>query len=152
LQVVQGIKTDTFSTSNTSYTATGLSVAITPSSTSSKVLVIISAQIGISTNGYGSLQLFRGGSVISASTGDASGLKLRSSSGNTIYSNSTVSLHSMTIMYLDSPSSISSLTYELYIRKGEEPSTLFLNRSGGESDNANHVRGASTITLMEIAA
>jgi len=152
LQVVQGIKTDTFSTSNTSYTATGLSVAITPSSTSSKVLVIISAQIGISANGYGSLQLFRGGSVISASTGDASGLKLRSSSGNTIYSNSTVSLHSMTIMYLDSPSSISSLTYELYIRKGEEPSTLFLNRSGGESDNANHVRGASTITLMEIAA
>jgi len=152
LQVVSATKTDTFSTSNTSYTATGLSTAITPSSTSSKVLVIISAQIGITANGYGSLQLFRGGSVISGSTGDAAGSRLRSSSGNTIYSNSTSSLHSMTIMYLDSPSSISSLTYELYIRKGAEAATLYLNRSGGESDNENHVRGASTITVMEIAA
>jgi hypothetical protein len=152
LQVVSATKTDTFSTANTSYTATGLSAAITPSSTSSKILVIISAQIGITTNGYGSLQLFRSGSVISGSTGDAAGSRLRSSSGNTFYSNSTVSLNSMTIMYLDTPSSISSLTYELYIRRGSESTTLYLNRSGGEADNENHARGASTITLMEIAA
>ena len=43
LQVVSTAKTDTFSTSSTSFTdITGLSVAITPSATSSKILVFLS--------------------------------------------------------------------------------------------------------------
>ena len=42
LQVVQDVKLDTFTTSSTSFTdVTGLSVDITPSSTSSKVLVLV---------------------------------------------------------------------------------------------------------------
>jgi hypothetical protein len=151
VQVVSSTKTDTFSTSNTAYTATGLSASITPSSTSSKVLVVINAQVGFTSNGYGALQLFRDGSVVTGSIGDAAGSRLRSSSGNTIYSNGTLNVDSMTITYLDSPSSSSSITYELYMRRGGESATLYLNRSGSDADNENHVRGASSITLMEIA-
>ena len=40
LQVVQTVKTDTFATTSTSFVdITGVSVAITPSSTSSKILI-----------------------------------------------------------------------------------------------------------------
>ena len=62
LQVVQTTKTDTFTTASTSYVdLTGLSVAITPSSTSSKVLVMTSTNCSNVSGGYNTMiKLVRG--------------------------------------------------------------------------------------------
>ena len=42
LQVVQAVKTDTFSTASSYTSVTGLSASITPSSSTSKILVTVS--------------------------------------------------------------------------------------------------------------
>ena len=50
IQVVSTTKTDTFSTTSTSFSdVTGFSVSITPTSTSSKIMVMASAQVGNSS-------------------------------------------------------------------------------------------------------
>ena len=49
IQVVQSVKTDTFSTSSSSFTdITGLSATITPSSNSNKILVILDLMVAVS--------------------------------------------------------------------------------------------------------
>ena len=84
--------------------------------------------------------------------GDASSSRPRSSLGNPIGSNSALSLESYSGSFLHSPSSTSSIAYALYWQDGTESTTLYLNRSGTNSDNANGANGVSTITLMEILA
>jgi hypothetical protein len=53
------------------------------------------------------------------------------------------------ILYLDSPSSTSAITYKVAFstRSGY---TMWLNRSSGDTDAAYSSRGASTLVLMEI--
>ena len=52
-QVIQTYKTDTFSTSSTSFVdVTGLSVSITPSATTSKILISLTATIAQGTTGW----------------------------------------------------------------------------------------------------
>ena len=74
LQVVSTTKTDTFSTTSTSMTdLTGMSVAITPSSTSNKIL--ITGNIFVSGSSASALVVFnlvRGSTNISISTGSGS--------------------------------------------------------------------------------
>ena len=64
LQVVQTVKTDSFGTSSsTSYTdITGLSVSITPTSSSNKILVLCT--VGFSNTADALLQLLRDSTVI----------------------------------------------------------------------------------------
>ena len=72
-QVLQTVKTDSFTTSSTTYVdVTGVSQAITPSNASSKVLVQVNGVIGQATAGRGALvQLVRGSTAIGLSTGGA---------------------------------------------------------------------------------
>ena len=153
LQVIQTVKTDTFSTTSTSFDAiTGLSAAITPAATSSKILV--SAHIvvsGSNANSYGGIALYRGGSVVSGAVGASAGSKLAISTANTRVPTSATA-KTLTFEFLDSPSSTSSLTYQPYMSRGAESTTLYVNQNGGEADNANHFRSISTITLIEIGA
>lgn len=152
LQVIQTVKTDTFSTASTSFVAiTGLSASITPAATSSKILV--TAQIvvsGSNANSYGGIALYRGGSVISGAVGASPSSKLAISTANTRVPSSATA-KTLTIEYLDTPSSTSALTYQPYMAKGAESVTLYVNQNGGEADNTNHFRSISTITLREIA-
>lgn len=146
LQVVSTTKTDTFSTSTTgSYLdITGMSASITPSSTSSKILVIFngnaSGQSG--TNGF-HLQLVRGSTAICV--GDTVAGKVDSSTGGPS-PDSNWSL-SCGINYLDSPATTSATTYKIQCRIGA--GNFYFNRS--QSDGAGALRAASTITLMEVA-
>lgn len=153
LQVVQTVSKTIFSHSTSTLTAiTGMDVNITPSATSSKILVQCTLIISASNaNSYGSVQLFRDGSVVSGAIGTLSGSKQQSSTANPKI-DGTVVQKTLTFTYLDSPSSTSQLTYQPYIQKGLETVTLYVNQSGGEADNANHTRPISTITVMEIGA
>ena len=146
LQVVSTTKTDTFTTSSTSFTdITGLSASITPSSTSSKIIVI--AQIGIadvSTANTINFRLMRGATAIGV--GDAAGIRLQSSFRQTLTADRGVS-SSMT--FLDSPSTSATTTYSVQI--ATETVAVYVNRTATDTNTPARGRTASTITLMEIA-
>ena len=149
LQVVQAVKTDTFSSASTSFTEiTGLTASITPSATSSKILVVTSLSTTNSTANNGSqYRIQRGATDILL--GDAASNRTRTSFGNVaVQSNHDIRLMSMS--YLDSPNTTSSTTYSIEMRM-VSASAGYVNRSGSDSDSADFARAASTLTLMEVA-
>jgi len=149
LQVQSTIKTDKWtqadSVAQTYYSPTGLSVSITPTSTSSKILIMASVTYCTSNVTYGSLcglRVARSGNAIGEGGGNfASGTVTGSIADNS----STYA--TVPIMFLDSPSSTSSLTYQVQIaqRIGGTPNIVVNGDMGGSSV------GSSTITVMEIA-
>lgn len=149
LQVVSFEKTDTASSSSESFASTGVEVSITPSSTSNKILVL--AQIGVSSdasNASFGCVLQRDSTVINQA--DAASNRGRYSSGYKYqYGGYDVSV--MPVMYLDSPSSTSSLTYKVMYKTNSSSYPVYLNRSYYDSDNSFYGRSSSTITVMEIA-
>jgi len=151
LQVESATKTDVFTTTSTSNTPiTGLSVTLTPASTSSKVLVTFNINAGCSNNAS-AVRIFKNGSVITGAIGD--NITTNEWTVN-VYnggddSNSTPN---WSMSFLDSPSTTSATTYALYVAQVQGGGTFVLN------DQTSQVRGtpfsgtsASTITAMEIA-
>ena len=154
-QVISTNKTDTFSESvNTevfSGIATGLTVAITPSATSSKVLVIVHAAMGIDGEHGLRFQLFRGSTQIDL--GAASSSRARLSKGPMQNGGAGSYMMYATTNFLDSPSSTSELTYGIKIgHTSGSAKTMYLNRSHDDPDDASYGRNASTITVMEVLA
>jgi len=153
IQVVSVTKTDTASFSISGqgeYDYTSFSVSITPSSNSNKVLLTGFVTCSLS-GGEQDVKYFikRGGSTIDAARGDADGSRSRVTAGN--YSNDYV-LTSIPINFLDSPATTSAVTYNLGFRHTSSVSrTFYINRMPSSNDNAQYSRGASTITLMEVA-
>lgn len=148
LQVVSTTKTDTFSTTSTSYTdITGLSVSITPRETSSKVLVFANFQASVSGDIAVMFQFVRGTTAISI--GDAAGNRTRASA-SLLQSNITEQLGTFSFHFLDSPATTSATTYKVqtFVNAG----TMYVGRTGSDSDLATRPRTASTITVMEISA
>lgn len=152
LQVLQTIKTDTFSMSGNTFTdVTGISQAITPSSTSSKILVIIQLTTSSSTDYGAGVRLVRGSTTVYV--GDSAGNRYPVSAPvNGISSNGNYNVATTTISYLDSPSTTSSTTYKVEARAGASGSLFYLNRSSNDANDPTVPRGASSITLMEIGA
>ena len=150
VQVIQTVKTDTFSTTSSSYVdVTGLSVSITPSSASNKILVLFqingSQEVGA---GRASVKLLRGSTVIDA--GDVASNRTPALGG---FSSADQSIPSTPISgnFLDSPATTSSTTYKIQIAMTAGSGSAYINRTMQDSDNANQIRMASTITVMEIA-
>jgi hypothetical protein len=147
LQVVSTTKTDTFSTASTSLVdVTGLSVSITPSSATSKILVMVVASGGGLEGANGmNLALLRGATQIAL--GDASGSRSRGFGGNQQITNE---MNTNTAIYLDSPATTSATTYK--VQASVNTGTGYINRTHNDADNAYTTRGVSSITVMEIAA
>lgn len=151
IQCVQTTKTNTFSTSSTTYVdVTGLSATITPSSTSSKILVFLNGVAGMSGAISGYIQLVRGSTALL--TGDTTA-GYTSSSGPNFYGGSADGNNNETfaITYLDSPGTTSATTYkaQVYAPQG---GTLFVNSLGSDiSGQSYSMRTASSITLLEIS-
>ena len=151
LQVKQAYKTDIFSTTATSDTdITGLSVSITPSSTSSKILVTSNIS-GFSHNGLG------GGFCIKRDStkiglADTSGSRTRTSFSGDLYTGDaagTGQMHFNSVAcFLDSPSSTSALTYKITAQCNGN--TLNINHEETDSDNNDTTRCVSHITVMEV--
>jgi len=151
IQVVSVVKTDTFSTSSTTYTdLTGLSATITPRSASNKILVLLNGIAGMNAAISGYIQLVRGTTPLCI--GDSTS-GYTSSSGPSFYggSNDGNNNETFAIVFLDSPATTSATTYkaQVYAPQG---GILRINTLG--SDQANQVyssRSASSITLMEVS-
>ena len=154
LQVIQAVKTDTFTT--TSYTfadVTGLTIAITPSATSSKILFQVHLGfVGAETVGYPHFQLVRGSTAIGIGT-SASGSNQSNISFGTNWNNGNEYRgYAASFQFLDSPSTTSATTYKLQMRSAYASKAVYLNRTHHNGDERYHGRSASTITVMEVAA
>jgi len=149
LQVVQTVKTDTFTMSSSTFAdITGLSVSITPSSSSNKILVLANVNhVGTTTTSASGIRLMRNSTAIGI--GDASGSRPRTSGGES-YGNYGVTLTGDAVMFLDSPATTSATTYKIQIQAYS--STAYVNRSQVDTDNNAYYRGMSSITVMEISA
>ena len=127
LQVVTAEKTGQYSTT-TSYSDVGLSVTITPSSSSSKILVLHSAP------------------CIANQSNDAIVILLRNSTTvynfNLLAQNTNWDAAPTTFQYLDSPATASAITYKIQAKKGGG-SFLYCY--------TNNAASQATLTLMEIA-
>ena len=150
LQTISTKKTDTVASSSTSLIdITGMSVTITPSSTSSKILILVNCSITGSNSGCG-ISLLRGSTEVHL--GDASGSMYRHSMLG-MYGNSSPNTYNggpNCIIFLDSPNTTSATTYKLQGRvlSGGE---FYIGRTHYNTDNGNAGRFPSTITVQEIA-
>ena len=145
VQVVQTVKTDTTSHDTNTWTdISGLSLSITPTSTSSKILVNFHGSG--STSNIGFVRLLRDSTEIGS--GGSAGSRVPCSC---IFHKSGDSnlMESFGNSYLDSPNSTSALTYKLQWR--DESGTIYLNRTVNDTDGAAGSRTSSVITAMEVA-
>ena len=149
LQVVSTAKTDVFSTSSTSYTdVTGFSVTITPSSTSSKILVMTHVQGSTTDTIQANAQFEQRRDSTTIHVGDASGSVTRTSGSFTGRVMNTNPAYTASWAVLDTPSTTSAVTYSVRVRTGA--GTAFVNRSVDFTAALNSA-GVSSITVMEVA-
>jgi predicted membrane protein len=139
-QVVQTYKTDAFSTTSTSYVdVTGVSVAITPSATSSKILIQFTGTANQSVAGWNLYtQLLRGSTVVGSGVGSSNSVFAGALFAGNAY------VENLTGIYLDSPSTTSETTYKLQAKVGAN--TGYFGRRGDSSADV----WPTSITAMEI--
>jgi hypothetical protein len=155
LQVVSTNKTDTFSTASTSFVdVTGLSVSITPKSSTSKILVLFNVYTSANQNASSAaLRLVRDSTAIDI--GDAAGTRPRVS--GIFYSGDAsvgvqASIGAASNNFLDSPATTSALTYKIQMLSASGSVTMYVNRTSSDRDATTYdARTASSITVMEIA-
>lgn len=147
-QVVSTAKTDPFTTTSTSFTdITGLSVAITPTATTSKILVMAYVMAGVSGDIAINARLVRDSTAIFV--GDTASNRPR----DTYYSGGNFGGLGMAFspIFLDSPATTSATTYkvQVFVNTG----TAYVNRHNQDRDTtAFDGRTASSITVLEVLA
>ena len=147
IQVVSTTKTDATSQALTGsgnfFDISGMSVSITPSSTSSKIYVMAIVAVAnndADTNTF--IQLRRDSTDIAKGTGGGS--------TNGSFYNKTrdnFSPANIAVNFLDSPSTTSAVTYKVRW-SGENGDTYYLNRNASNTNEGM----VSSITVMEVAA
>jgi hypothetical protein len=131
LQVVQSTYATAVSTTSSTLASTGLSATITPLSTASKILVIVSQSLLAST-GSGNVTINRAGTDV-ITFGYGTGL---SSTNSSFY---------QSFQYLDSPSTTSATTYITRFNRLSGAGTVYAQYSDGNGTQQ------SVITLIEIS-
>jgi hypothetical protein len=134
LQVAQMTTSTPVTSSTTTFVSTGLSQAITPASSSNKVLVVAQVPIvmGSTNSMYAEIRIKRDGTVVQT---------------NKLYNNVSAYCsitYPSTLEFLDSPSTTSSTTYSVEFRLVSAASPHVYPTVCNESTPA-------TLTLMEIA-
>jgi len=144
LQVVGATTTTATTIASATLTDTGITASITPSSATSKILVMVTAEFKHFRNGAGfsgiAAELFRGATSIAdwnkTDADEFDFVQYAGSSANTYKSGTT------TVIYLDSPSTTSSTTYKLQARGYDASVSVTFQQNSA----------ISTITLLEIGA
>jgi len=139
LQVIQSIYSTATTFAVDSYATTGIAASITPKFSTSKILVIISVPLMVTTSGgYGAgLAIYRGGSAVYT---DTNSYDEGYSSTNPSTSNNAFRFGRGNLQYLDSPATTSSTTYTVYCSAYTGTITTCQNSA------------KAMITLLEVAA
>jgi len=148
LQVVSTTKSDTWSSSLTGQyqDITGFNATITPSSTSSKILVNFHTNGG--NNSLVKFRIVRGTTAIGIGANTNVGSRTRATTGGHTHALDANRAINASMTFLDTPSTTSATTYKIqaFIYAGVH----YVNRTYNDT-NANYTgRTISTITLMEI--
>jgi hypothetical protein len=139
LEVVTASKSNTFSTSSTSYVdVTDLSVTITPKSTSSIILVNASVAMGVATGQRLDLRVMRGATPIGVSA-DGNTM-LQGGLADTIITGAS--------LIPDSPNTASAVTYKVQIKSASGGDNVYVNRRGASATPATF----SSLIVMEVSA
>tara|TARA_X000000368_G_scaffold4595_1_gene3507 strand:+ start:2268 stop:2822 length:555 start_codon:yes stop_codon:yes gene_type:complete len=152
LQVVTVTKTDRFSVgSNASWhDVTGMSVNITPTSASNKILFMMTLYTGADTNSF--TRMMRDSTPIGVGTA-ATGSQVNVTTNPARDKNDTAQLMPQVMHVLDSPNTTSQVTYKVQFRSyGASTYYVYLNRARNDENNNWHTCTASSITAMEVAA
>lgn len=134
LQVVQGSTTTNATSTSATYADTNLSASITPSAATSKVLVLVAQTAGLTstTDAICGLRIVRGATDIFTNARAVLFLT----------DNSSASLMSVSLVYLDAPNTTSATTYK----------TQFARIGAAGTAQVQNASAPSTITLIEIGA
>jgi hypothetical protein len=135
LQVVQGSLGSQFTTTSTSFVTSGLAASITPTSATSKILILVSCSNAV-INGSANhtwITVYRGATNLAPTGSTLALFGMYSNSGGNTQCNANIS-------HLDSPATTSSTTYTVYVA------------TGGSQGGFNWNNQTSYIQLLEIAA
>lgn len=155
LQVVSTNKGNAFSASlaGTSFSSnvTGLEATITPSSSSSKILVQVSASGARTTDlPMITFRIMRDSTPVGV--GSAPGNRTPVTSVNAPPITSATGQGYASAIFLDSPATTSAITYGIQLFNASTGTqTVYLNQSHTNANVASNVYANSTITLMEVA-
>lgn len=145
LQVVSAFKNDTFSSTSTTFVdITGLSVSITPTSATSKILILVTSNFSAATGNAPTVF-----NLVRNSTNIATPATAPTYNGTvTPYIAGNISDQSVpwSASFLDSPATTSATTYKVQGR-GSSATNFYVNRRATADFNST-----SSITVMEIAA
>ena len=153
LQTIMVEKTDTTSHSSgsTRTDISGITVNITPSATSSKILIMSTLNFcGIAGEYQFALYLMRGSTDLAI--GDAASSRTRATIGGLTDTDNGYDMRPWHYTYLDSPNTTSQVTYKWQWEDTYHNQTMYLNRSYTDADGVYAVRGASNIIVQEVAA
>ena len=149
-QVLQGKKTDTFTTDATTWIdIPDLSVDITPAATSSKILVMMCV-IGNGKPAASSavLRIVRDSTAIGVA--DAAGSRIEATCS--FYTGEYYGVQAGVMTWLDEPGLDVAITYKIQGFCSNPTNTMHINRFTTDTDATDIPRTVSTITVMEVLA
>ena len=149
LQTKSATKTDTQQIGQAFADVTGLSVNLTMTSSSNKVLVTI--HLNCSNNAYSAARIVRvtSGSATDLCIGDAAASRTRASMAWQL-DNDSYEIKSMSNAFLDTPGA-GTHTYKIQVGNPYDSSYYAYINYGNSDGNASYVsRAASTITVQEV--
>ena len=156
IQVVQVVKTDSFSTTSfLSFTDIGPSASIIASAAGNKIMVEFMLNIGCTDGRHISFRLEKDGSAVSGAQGDAAGSNRKQGCFHMYQDdqNGQHDQHNYVFKYLDTAADTSAHTYNIAVIQwnGQGTTEITCNRSKADGDNDYESRTISTVTLTELA-
>ena len=156
IQVVQVVKTDSFSTTSfLSFTDIGPSASIIASKAGNKIMVEFMLNIGCTDGRHISFRLEKDGSAVSGAQGDSAGSNRKQGCFHMYQDdqNGQHDQHNYVFKYLDTAADTSAHTYNIAVIQwnGQGTTEITCNRSKADSDNDYESRTISTVTLTELA-
>ena len=153
IQIKQSVLTSaTYQNINpgTNYDLDSLTCSITPTRSDSKIMIMAMLSLVIEDSNPGFLKIKRNGSPISGALGDSSGSRELVTTGIPMQSDDRT-LGNVFVQFLDSPASTSAQTYMFTISHGDSGQrAIYINKTDADSNNYQHTRGISTLTLYEV--
>ena len=152
IQVKQTVGTGTYSTTSQTFSDV-ITCAITPASTSNKIICIYKIALSTSSQGYsGAARLVRDSTAIYV--GDAASNRVQASSHFVADSDAIchMKMFDQSGSFMDSPSTTSAITYRLQFRTDYSGTAVYAGRTTEDSDNTYRGRVPTSLLIMEVAA
>jgi hypothetical protein len=136
---------------STYYDVTGLTVNITPSSVSSKILILSATTVNQTSDAYNIyIRLYRGSTAIALA--NSTGYLAAASAGFRTAGSGNYMPTTLPINFLDSPATTSTVNYNIKCcPSGGSSYPSYINRMSAVASDWPQGPGGSTITLMEIS-